>query len=252
MPIPVICACGAKLRVKDELKGKQIKCPQCAALCTVGAAAAAPAAGKPAAAPPDRARILAESGYSQEEVARLEKELRKDEVLIWAAKPETKLPFFVGVGIASALFFGAGVLILINVLGRQSPGNDVVSIVLLALGGLIIAGGMLLPFLMRRRYRKTAYALTSKRALAWDGRMLGRTRFHDYDAADLAHMGHQDFSFGAASGVGHLMFATEMKRTREGSYVSRWHGFFYIRHFAEVERMIRKHLLESYLDKLYE
>src|SRR5690349_15534846 len=38
MPILVACKCGKKLRVKDELAGKRVKCPGCAQVVTVPAA----------------------------------------------------------------------------------------------------------------------------------------------------------------------------------------------------------------------
>src|SRR5437016_990909 len=39
MAIPVACACGKQLKVKDELAGKKIRCPACQAAVTVPAAA---------------------------------------------------------------------------------------------------------------------------------------------------------------------------------------------------------------------
>jgi hypothetical protein len=44
MPILLSCACGKKLRVKDDLAGKRLKCPACAAVLVV------PPAGTPGAA----------------------------------------------------------------------------------------------------------------------------------------------------------------------------------------------------------
>jgi hypothetical protein len=35
MPIEHACTCGAKLKVKDELAGKKIKCPKCSQVSTV-------------------------------------------------------------------------------------------------------------------------------------------------------------------------------------------------------------------------
>src|SRR4051812_39861486 len=36
MAIKVVCDCGKKLNVKDELEGKRIKCPDCGESLTVG------------------------------------------------------------------------------------------------------------------------------------------------------------------------------------------------------------------------
>ncbi len=35
MPIPLQCDCGRSLRIKDELAGRKVKCPQCAAVLVV-------------------------------------------------------------------------------------------------------------------------------------------------------------------------------------------------------------------------
>jgi hypothetical protein len=35
MPIPVQCDCGRSLRIKDELAGRKVKCPQCGAVLVV-------------------------------------------------------------------------------------------------------------------------------------------------------------------------------------------------------------------------
>jgi hypothetical protein len=58
MPIPLQCDCGRSLRVKDELAGRKVKCPQCAAVLVV-----------PQPEPPaeDRAyELLADDGPAEE------------------------------------------------------------------------------------------------------------------------------------------------------------------------------------------
>ncbi len=40
MPIPLSCSCGKKLRVKDELAGRRVKCPACGGAIAVPAAEA--------------------------------------------------------------------------------------------------------------------------------------------------------------------------------------------------------------------
>jgi hypothetical protein len=37
MPIPVACDCGKKLRVKDELAGRKVRCPECKGVVAVPA-----------------------------------------------------------------------------------------------------------------------------------------------------------------------------------------------------------------------
>ncbi len=56
MPIQVKCKCGKALKVKDELAGKAVKCPGCAAVIKVGAPATAKPAAQAAAARPSAAR----------------------------------------------------------------------------------------------------------------------------------------------------------------------------------------------------
>jgi hypothetical protein len=55
MPIPLTCACGRSLRIRDALAGRKVKCPGCGSALAVPAA---PEAGPPEvlpAAPPPRA-----------------------------------------------------------------------------------------------------------------------------------------------------------------------------------------------------
>src|ERR1041385_3350665 len=35
MPIPIKCACGRSLRLKDALAGKKVRCPECSAVLSV-------------------------------------------------------------------------------------------------------------------------------------------------------------------------------------------------------------------------
>lgn len=50
MPITLSCGCGKKLRVKDELAGRKVKCPGCAAVIAVVAPEACGHCGEPVAA----------------------------------------------------------------------------------------------------------------------------------------------------------------------------------------------------------
>src|SRR5260370_28987257 len=108
MPIPVVCACSAKLKVADHLLDLDVRCPKGG---SVGAAAA-PAPGSPyyhlyAATPrgptpprpealvelPDAPpaspeEVLAQSPLSDAEKRTLAAELEDDERLVWAGKPD--------------------------------------------------------------------------------------------------------------------------------------------------------------------
>src|SRR5262245_50200583 len=45
MPIAITCQCGGSFRVKDELAGRQVKCPKCGQAINVGGQAAAAPSG---------------------------------------------------------------------------------------------------------------------------------------------------------------------------------------------------------------
>src|SRR5437762_140097 len=42
MPIVLTCDCGRRLRIKDELAGRKVRCPQCSGILLVAMPAAAP------------------------------------------------------------------------------------------------------------------------------------------------------------------------------------------------------------------
>src|SRR5579871_3506362 len=104
MPIPVICACSAKLKVGDHLEGKHVKCPKCGALIQVGGAEGGPAAA-PAPAPTSEA-VLQRSPLSDAEREAVEGELKEDERLVWAGKPDARAAFLRGliVTVGAGLF----------------------------------------------------------------------------------------------------------------------------------------------------
>ncbi len=60
MPIPVTCACGKTLQVKNELAGKNVRCPACKQPLSIPAAAAASSGSQRAASAP---QASAASGF---------------------------------------------------------------------------------------------------------------------------------------------------------------------------------------------
>jgi hypothetical protein len=257
MPIPVICPCSAKLKVGDHLAGKQIKCPKCGSLIFVGSGDGPPGAPPPpplAAAPaPAAEQVLAESGYSDKERERLEDTLEEGEHLLWAGKPVPGAAFFAGWIFSSIFFFGALVCLICMaiVIGNNIGGAGVVACVLFAV--LFIAAGMAMPFLNRRRYGLIAYAVTDRRALAWDADWLGRVSAQVYKPAQLSKMGGMGTT---AAGVGSLVFGRKVvtRKTQHGTqqFAGMPYGFFYIPRAAEVERLMREQLIDPFTDKLYE
>jgi hypothetical protein len=236
MPIPVICKCSAKLRIADHLRGQLIQCPKCGTVHPVDRGAD---------------QVLAESGLSDAERARLEKELEKDESLLWAGKPQTTSPTIHGWCVASGLFFMAIVVGVILFVMSRDRGLDMPT--LLGTGGIgavAIVAGLVYPFLLRRRWARTAYALTTKRALAWDAGLILGTRFQEYVAADLAHVYRTRDPFFGSRGIGALIFGAEV-RQKDGQVVRR-HGFFYIARVDELEKLLRERIVNPYTDRLYQ
>ena len=253
MPIPVICSCKAKLRVADKLRGKLIQCPKCSNVYSVNTTGATPwkAAGPVVRSAED---LLAESGLSAEERERLEKALEGGEKLLWAGKPQTKPPFLQALGPASGFLFSAvvvGIMFFIIQNSNMLTGG-MQFLPLVGVGGFVLAAGVW-PFLVKRRYARTAYAVTSGRALAWDPHIFGWMRFQEYDAADLARFYRVKVHFGGRDEAGSLIFGGEAsKKKGEGHKVVRYHGFFYIGRAAEVEKLIRERLVNPYTDRLYQ
>jgi hypothetical protein len=254
MPIPVICPCSAKLKVGDHLAGKQIKCPKCGSLIVIGSANGAPPP-PPAAAPaaPAAAQVLEESGFSEQERQRLEEALEEGERLLWAAKPLPRMAFFAGWIYGGFFFFGTLVSLICMgvVIGNDVGGIGVVFCILFALA--FAAAGVATPFLNRRRYERVAYALTNRRALAWDADLLGRVTPKVYVPAELSKMSAMPTT---ADGVGSLIFGRKAvrRRTQHGTQtvLGPPYGFFYIARAADVERLLREQLIDPFTDKLYE
>jgi hypothetical protein len=61
MPITIVCGCGKRLRVADELRGKQVRCPSCKAVLVAQEARAPMAVTRPAGASPQSAPKTAKS-----------------------------------------------------------------------------------------------------------------------------------------------------------------------------------------------
>jgi hypothetical protein len=95
------------------------------------------------------------------------------------------------------------------------------------------------------------YAITSKRALAWEGTWLGSVRFQEYVAADLARFDRIKCMFGKAEEVGSLLFGAEVSK-KNPQKVLRRHGFFFIAHAPAVEKLLRERLVDTYVDQLYQ
>jgi hypothetical protein len=247
MPIPILCPCTAKLRVRDGLAGLEVQCPKCQAVHAVPGEGPSNGRAEP---PDDAGLVLTKSGFSASERGRLEQELEEGERLLWAAKPDTRAPYLLGLVAAAGCLVFASVLLVIAVLSRvQGLGGIGVTVVLGVLALVPLVVGAAFPFLNRLRYQRTAYALTDRRALVWDCDWMARPRFKDYGPEDLASYAKWQFSQ-RADAVGHLVFAREVTGEVGRGKLIRSHGFFYVAGVPQLERLLREEILDAYTDRL--
>jgi len=93
---------------------------------------------------------------------------------------------------------------------------------------------------------KFVYAITNRRALSWSASLWGRTGFADYAPEDMAKLHRLDL-VKEPEPVGHLVFGYKaVSKDTIGGY-----GFMLIRKPATVEKLLREHLVEPYLERLY-
>jgi hypothetical protein len=263
MPIPVVCACTAKLKVGDHLQGKHIKCPKCGSLIAVGGPNGHPAAPAPAARPKadllSPHEVLEQSTLSPQERERLEGELDSGERLLWAGKPSARVAFIHGWLAAAGLYSGAVMLLVIllvmNGTGALRDTGGLILLLLLVLGIVgLVAAGSAVPFVKRWYKRLTTYAVTNKRALAWVPDWFGKVKFVSYDPGDMAKLYRVQVST-LEGGVGNLIFGSfhKDKKTKEGiertTYI---YGFWLVPEAARIEKLMREHLVDPLLDRLYE
>jgi hypothetical protein len=262
MPIPVVCSCTAKLKVGDHLKGKHIKCPKCGSLIAVGGNGSAPAPAAPQARTepslPASEEVLAQSGLSDPERERLTKELESGERLLWAGKPSAGIAFIRAWFMSGGLWFGAVILLIMLILmgntsGFRGLGAVVLILLLIGIAGLTGAG-FVIPFGTRWYKRRTTYAASTKRALAWVPNWFGKIQFVTYDAADMAKLYRVEIAK-SEGGVGNLIFGSfiKKKKTKDGYVETTYiYGFWLVPGVARVEKLLREHLVDPLLDKLHE
>jgi hypothetical protein len=255
MPIPVICSCGGKMKVGDHLAGKHVKCPKCGAVVPVGGGAAATAVAPPPPPPPPATSksILARSALSDEEQERVEDALERDERLVWADKPVAAAAYFRAWLMSIGFFFGALITLVISIVVLVTTGGKdwLFAGVPGVLGLGLVAAGIIYPHLSRRSAERTAYAFTTKRALVWDCGLMGKIKLLVYGPAVVAQL--SVLGLGAKDGLGDIVFGYQVNRDREGrAHSIKRHGFLFVRHADQVEKLLREHLIDPFTDKLYE
>jgi hypothetical protein len=108
---------------------------------------------------------------------------------------------------------------------------------------VLIGLGMLSsPWWMLRRAKKTAYALTDRRAIVMEpGWFSGRT-VRSYDGQQLGRMARTERS----DGSGDLVFEDYYTRDSDGGRMRTIRGFMAIDRVREVEELVRKSLLKPF------
>src|SRR5262249_8379046 len=111
---------------------------------------------------------------------------------------------------------------------------------------VLIGLGMLSsPFWLRRKAKRTCYALTDRRAIVWEAGSFGSVQVLSYRPAELTKIRRVEYP----DGTGDLVFEEEITigtGNRGYSTTTRQRqGFMSIDHVRQVEELLRKALLRS-------
>ncbi len=183
---------------------------------------------------------------------RVRSELRDGERLVWTGQPRPSrfakgaLPIvlfgipwtalaIVWMAAASGLLFGGG---------NGGMGAFNLIFPLFGLPFVLIGFGMLsAPYWMRRKARRTCYALTDRRAILWEAGWRGSVTVRSYSPADLTRIRRVEYP----NGDGDLIFdefvtvGTNSKGHRTTH--TQQHGFVGIPNVRTVEDLLRSTLL---------
>lgn len=183
--------------------------------------------------------------------SRVESELREDEDLVWVGQPRpwrlarSAVPVF----LFGIVFFGFAVFWTVmassatNAGSHATPGGQGTTglvqrvFPLFGIPFLLVGAGMLLsPLLAAFVARRTVYAITTRRAIVFDGG-LRSIAVRSYSPRDLDRLSRVE----GASGAGDLVFdeIEEGSHWREGGSRIRRRGFLAIDDVLSVERLLR-------------
>lgn len=181
-------------------------------------------------------------------------ELRQGERLVWAGTPRpwtfasTAIPIFLFgiVFLGFSVFWTASALFMTRAASSQGHGGPSFMSDFFPLFGIpfmLVGLGMLLsPVGYRIKASRTAYALTDRRALVFEGSILGGRTVRSYGPEQLGTMSRIERS----SGAGSLVFEEVQSyvRTDNGPSVrTTRRGFLGIANVREVESLVRETLL---------
>lgn len=101
------------------------------------------------------------------------------------------------------------------------------------------------PFWLRRKAKRTCYALTDRRAILWEAGLFGSMEVRSYSAENLTKIVRRDY----ADGSGDLVFEEPitLRSTNNSNTIAstQGHGFLGIDNVRAIEELLRKALLSG-------
>ena len=206
--------------------------------------------------------VLGELSDDEQEMVR--SEVKDRERIIWAGKPSVKLMVMrsLPVTIFGGIFLIASVIIFFSMRSGPAAGHDMgaMGILIPAIFAVFSLGMLTAPFWAKARAGRTFYALTSRRALVWKGGIFFGASFEEFSAMQMGNMKRQNSWM--VGGAGDLVFKEEVHITtthhsggyrggrRYGGGTSQsvrivQHGFLAVPDVNEVERLIKRNIIDK-------
>lgn len=185
--------------------------------------------------------------------ARVRSELDHGEQLLWVGQPDPRrfarvaLPIvFFGIPWTAFSIFWT-VMAFIGVGGGQGAGPGIgwffplfgVPFVLIGLGMLSS------PFWLRRKAKRTCYALTNRRAILWEARLFGSMEVRSYRPEHLTKIVRRDYAHGSGDLVFEEPMSVQGTSHRDTVAMTHGHGFIGVNNVREIEELLRKALLSG-------
>lgn len=178
-------------------------------------------------------------------------ELEADEKVVWSGQPipsrfakQTMPIFLFGVPwTAFAVFWMCGAAAPLWAGGNQK--HDVFSMLfpLFGLPFVLIGIGMLsAPWWAYRAAFRTCYVITTKRAILFTGLLNKSVEIRSYRPEQLTRVSRKE---NLVTGIGDLILEEFEVKESEGSKSKKSEGFIGIPHVREVEKLLRRTLLET-------
>jgi len=187
--------------------------------------------------------------------SRVRSELNRGERLLWVGQPRpgrfmrmaipivlfglpwTAFSIFWMVG-ASGLLFGG--------FGKGPPGAFRVLFPLFGLPFVLIGLAMLSsPFWLRRKAKRTCYALTDRRAILWQPGWFGGVEVRSYGPEDLTKIHRTQYADGSGSLVFEEFITFGRNSDGHTTRSTTRRGFMYIEGVRAVEELLRQALLSE-------